>query len=84
MDCMKLKKIDCFYNNGGSAFQLMAMGSFLTLLMQKLYGITNIGWLWVFMPLIIYGVLLIITGTLIALLLVMVHWGKRQGYGHDE
>ena len=77
MDSMK-SRIDCFRNNGGTAFQWMAMGSFLTLLILKLYGITDIGWLWVFMPLIIYGVFLVIAGMLIALLLVMIHWWKRQ------
>jgi len=79
MDCMRP-------NNGGRAFQWMAIGSFLTLLMLKLYGITDIGWLCVFMPLIIYGVLLAITGTLIALTSLMaIHWRHRQDNGkHDE
>jgi len=77
---MKPRKIDCFPNNGGDwAFQWMAMGSFLTLLTLKLCGITDISWLWVFMPLIIYGGLLAIAGILITLVLVTAHWRNRRG-----
>ena len=70
----------------GRAFRWMTMGSFLTLLTLKLYGIADIGWRCVFMPLIIYGVLLAITGTLIALTSLMaIHWRHRQDNGeHDE
>ena len=72
--------------DSGKAFRWMAMGSFLTLLMLKLYGITDIGWRCVFMPLIIYGVLLAITGALIALTSLMaIHWRHRRDNGkHDE
>jgi heme/copper-type cytochrome/quinol oxidase subunit 2 len=71
-------------HNGGRAFQWMAMGSFLTLLMLKLYGITDIGWRCVFMPLIIYGVLLAITGILV-LTMMAIHWRHRRDNGkHDE
>ena len=75
MDSMK-SRIDCFRNNGGIAFQWVAMGSFLTLLMQKLYGIIDIGWLWVFMPLIIYGVFLVIAGMLV-LAMIAIPWRNR-------
>ena len=71
------------YDSGG-AFRWMAMGSFLTLLTLKLYGITDIGWRYVFMPLIIYGVLLTITGILV-LTMVAILWKHRQDNGkHDE
>jgi len=83
LNCMK-SRIDCFPKNGSRSFQWMAMGSFLTLLMLKLHDITDIGWQWVFMPLIIYGVLLAITGILITLLLVIVHWRNHRDYdGHE-
>jgi len=73
-------------HDDGRAFRWMAMGSFLTLLTLKLYGIADIDWRCVFMPLIIYGVLLAITGTLIALTSLMaIHWKNRQDNGkHDE
>ena len=73
-------------HDSGGAFRWMAMGSFLTLLTLKLSGITDIGWRCVFMPLIIYGVLLVITGTLIALTSLMaMHWKHRRDNGkHDE
>ena len=77
MDCMRP-------NNGGRAFQWMAMGSFLTLLSLKLCGITDIDWRCVFMPLIIYGVFLAITGILV-LTMVVILWRHRQDNGeHDE
>jgi heme/copper-type cytochrome/quinol oxidase subunit 2 len=66
------------------AFRWMAMGSFLTLLTLKLYGITDIGWRCVFMPLIIYGVLLVITGILV-LTMAAILWRHRRDNGkHDE
>ena len=77
MDCMRP-------HDDGKAFQWMAIGSFLTLLTLKLYGITDIGWRCVFMPLIIYGVLLAITGILV-LTMVAIHWRHRWDNGkHDE
>ena len=77
MDCMRPP-------NDGKAFQWMTMGSFLTLLMLKLYGITGIGWQCVLMPLILYGVLLAITGILV-LTMVAILWRHRQDNGeHDE
>jgi hypothetical protein len=66
------------------AFRWMAMGSLLTLLILKLYGITDIDWHCVFMPLIIYGVLLAITGILV-LTMIAIHWKNRRDNGkHDE
>ena len=77
MDCMRP-------NNGGRAFRWMAMGSFLTLLMLKLYGIAEIDWRCVFMPLIIYGVLLAVMGIFV-LTMVAIFWRHRQDNGkHDE
>jgi hypothetical protein len=71
-------------HDSGGAFRWMAMGSFLTLLTLKLYGITDIGWRCVFMPLIIYGVFLAITGILV-LTMVAILWRHRQDNGeHDE
>ena len=75
MGSMK-SRIDCFRNNSGIAFQWVATGAFLTLLMQKLCGITDIGWLWVFMPLVIYGVLLFVVGILV-LTMIAIHWRHR-------
>ena len=77
MDCMRP-------NNGGGAFQWMAMGSFLTLLTLKLYGITDIDWHCVFMPLIIYGVLLAITGILVLTMFAILSRHRRDNGKHDE
>ena len=70
-------------HDGGRAFRWMAMGSFVTLLTLKLYGITDIGWRCVFMPLIIYGVLLAITGILV-LTMMAILWRHRQDNGKQD
>ena len=77
MDCMRPL-------NDGRAFRWMAMGSFLTLLTLKLCGITDIGWIGVFMPLIIYGVLLAITGILVLTMMAILWWNRRDNGKYDE
>jgi heme/copper-type cytochrome/quinol oxidase subunit 2 len=71
-------------HDSGGAFRWMAMGSFLTLLMLKLYGIADIDRRCVFMSLIIYGVLLAMTGILV-LTMITILWRHRRDNGkHDE
>ena len=75
--------MDIMKPHNGGAFRWMAMGSFLTLLTLKMCGITDIDWHCVFMPLIIYGVLLAITGILV-LTMMAILWKNRQDNGkHD-
>ena len=71
-------------HDSGGAFQWMAMGAFLTLLTLKLYGIADIGWRCVFMPLIIYGVLLAITGILVLTMFAILSRHRRDNGKHDE